>query len=156
MGTSHMKILQKISYWLYHLTHLRTSEFMEFVTLLNRMDDVNVYYLGGPNKVLQIVGLVNDYHWNKFTTQAGNRFFKAMKIVFGKDVTHLTDRQVCIQIPCDIFSRKEIDFFKRYVYTLDNDKTNIIKTNDSDTNVAEAVSKHLYRIEGRMCVYTFK
>ena len=151
-----MKILNKLNYWFYHLTHLRTSEFMEFSAFLNRMARTEVYYLGGPNKAIQIAGELNDYHWHKFIAQEGNRFFKTMKVVFDNGETSLTERRVCIQIPSDIFTRKEIDFFKRFVYTLDDDKTNIIRTNEHSINVAEAVSKHLYRIEGRMCVYTFK
>ena len=155
-GKKLMNLLSKLNYWFYHLTHLRTTEFMEFSAFLNRMHDTEVYYLGGPDKTVQITGELNDYHWHKFISQEGNRFFKAMKIVFNSGETSLTERSICIQIPNDIFSRKEIDFFKRFVYTLDEDKTNIIRTNVFSTNVAEAVSKHLYRIEGRMCVYTFK
>ena len=155
-GTTLMKILNKLNYWFYHLTHLRASEFMEFSAFLNRMAGTEVYYLGGPNKAIQIAGELNDYHWHKFIAQEGNRFFKAMKVVFDNGETSLTERHVCIQIPSDIFTRKEIDFFKRFVYTLDDDKTNIIRTNEHSINVAEAVSKHLYRVEGRMCVYTFK
>lgn len=155
-GITHMNLLSKLNYWLYHLTHLRTTEFMEFSYFLNRADDVEVYYIGGPLKTLQITGEINDYHWHKFISQKGNRFFKAMKIVFNSGETSLTDRRICIQIPSDIFTRKEIDFFKRYVYTLGDDKTNIIRADAFSTNVAEAVSKHLYRIEGRVCVYTFK
>lgn len=151
-----MKLLNKITYWFYHLVHLRTSEFMEFSTFLNRMADTELYYLGGPDKLLQISGELNDYHWHKFISQEGNRFFRVMKIIYNNGESSLTERRVCIQIPSDIFTRKEIDFLKRFVYTLDDDKTNIIRTNEFSTNVAEAVSKHLYRIEGKMCVYTFK
>ena len=73
-----MKILNKLNYWFYHLTHLRASEFMEFSAFLNRMAGTEVYYLGGPNKAIQITGELNDYHWHKFIAQEGNRFFKAI------------------------------------------------------------------------------
>lgn len=150
-----MKLLHKLAYWLHHLTHLRTSEFLDFLTFLNRMDDVEIYYLGGPEKHLQIRGEINDYHWHLFNHGNSSRFFKAMKVVFGND-SGMTERVVCIQIPCDIFTRREIDCLKRLVYSLPSDNTNIIPTNNFSTNVAEAVSKHLYRIEGKMCTYTFK
>ena len=151
-----MKLLSKLSYWLYHITHLRTTEFMEFLTFLNRMDDIEVYYIGGPNKVIQISGVLNDYHWFNFIHNTTNRFHKSMKIVFNGGEQFLTDRRVCIQIPSDIFTRKEIDCFKRLVYSLPNTSTNIVKANHHTLEVAEAVSKHLYRMEGKMRTYTFK
>ena len=151
-----MKLLSKLDYWFYYLTHTCTTEFVEFSYFLNRIYDLDIYYIGGPLKALQFTGEVNDYHWRKSISKKDNRFFKAMKIVSNGGETSLTDRHICIQIPSDIFTRKEIEFFKRFVYALDNHQTNIIRTNNFSTNVAEAVSKHIYRIEGRMCVYTLK
>lgn len=155
-GKTHMNLLSKLNYWFYYHTHTCTTEFVEFSYFLNRIYDLDIYYIGGPLKALQITGEVNDYHWRKSISKKDNRFFKAMKIVSNGGETSLTDLHICIQIPCDIFTWKEIDFFKRYVYTLGDDKTNIIRADAFSTNVAEAVSKHLYRIEGKMCVYTFK
>lgn len=151
-----MQFINKLTYWLYHITHCRTGEFMEFINFLHRMDALSIYYLGGPNKALQVTGDLNDYHWFKFSSQKGNRFYRSMNIVFENATGGLTDRQVCIQIPSDQFTRKEIMFLNRFILSLPSSNTNIISTNVFNTNVAEAVSKHFYRIEGRMCVYTIK
>lgn len=151
-----MHIFNTLRYWFYHLTHLRTNEFMNFVNFLNRMDELNIYYIGGPEKLLQFSGRINDYHWYKFMNHPENRFFKAIKVVYSNDHIALTDRSISIQIMSEIFSRKEMDFLKHLIYSLGEKNSNFIKTDASSLNVAEAVSKYIHRIEGRMCTYTIK
>lgn len=154
-----MRFIHKLKFVYRLLFTQRSNSFIEFMLFLKRIDALEIFYFGGPDNLLQITGVVEDYHWYLLMRQKDNEFIDQMKVVFPKDKNQdtFTSRYICLQISVDAFNYKEIEVFKRLVYSLHHNSTNIYPRDHSSLDVAENVARYLYRLEdNRMCTYTFK